>query len=181
MLKRAIGTRYARALFDLANKNGKLAEIEKDYPVIINMITENSDLKSFLFHPAIGNTEKKALLEKLLKNSVSDLFADFVNMLVDKNREPYIELIWEDFKILLMDHNKQETAKIYTPFELSPELKSSIAAGLSKSTGKKVEINEVVDSSLIGGIKVQIGDKVFDGSIKSSLAQLSEALHSAKV
>ncbi len=181
MLKRAIGSRYAKALFELAKDTNALAAAEKDLPQVAQAVEREPDLKSFLVHPAIGATEKKALLEKLFKGRISDTIFDFLCLLVDKNREEYVQIINEELQELILEHQGRQIMRIFTPFELSPELKQIVRDGLAKSTGKIVEIQEVVDPALIGGIKVQIGDKVFDGSLRSGLDNLRETLMAAKV
>ena len=181
MLKRAIGSRYAKALFELSRDTKALGAAEKDFPQVVRIIEDEPDMKSFMNHPAIVPSEKKALLEKLFKGKINTTLYDFLCLLVDKNREEYIPIINEEMQGMLLDYQGRQIMKVYTPFELSSEIKSMVISGLSKSTGKTVEIEEVVDPSLIGGIKVQIGDKVFDGSVKSGLEKLRDALMTSKV
>jgi F-type H+-transporting ATPase subunit delta len=181
MLKRAIGTRYARALFELARDTGKLAAIEKDLPSVARILDAEPELYRFLTHPAIRYDEKKSVVSKLLEGKIDELLFNFIYLLIDKKREAYLPIVSEEFDALAMDYHGRQTAKIFTAFGLSDEMRSQLAAGLSKMTGKKVEIEEEVDSSLIGGIKVMIGDKVYDGSVKSNLSDIREELMSAKV
>jgi F-type H+-transporting ATPase subunit delta len=181
MLKRSIGSRYAKALFELSRDTNALGAAEKDFPQVVRIIIDEPDMKSFLNHPAIVPAEKKSLLEKLFKGKIGDTLYDFLCLLVDKNREEYIPIINEEFQKMVLEHQGRQIMMVYTPFELSSEMKGFVIDGLAKSTGKKVEIEEVVDPSLIGGIRVQIGDKVFDGSVKSGLEKLREALLTSKV
>ena len=165
----------------LMRDGGTLAAAEKDVPEVVRIIEGDEDLKSFLSHPAIGKPEKKGVLDKLFEGKVSDAVFDFLNLLVDKKREEYLPIINEEFGRLLLEYQGRRTCKVSTAFELSDGIRKLIVDGLSKSTGKKIELEEIVDPSLIGGIKVQIGDKVFDGSLKSGLENMREALLSAKV
>ncbi|MFA6448637.1 MAG: F0F1 ATP synthase subunit delta [bacterium] len=181
MLKRAIGSRYAKALFELAKETNSLESAEKDFPQVVRVLETEPDFRSFMNHPAIVPSEKKSLLEKLFKGKIGDEIYDFLSLLVDKNREEYIPIINEELQGMLMEHQGRQIMKVYTPFEMTAETKAMLIEGLAKSTGKKVEIEEVVDPALIGGVKVQIGDKVFDGSVKSGLEKLREALMTSKV
>lgn len=181
MLKRSIGSRYSKALFELLKENNILDGAEKDMPEVVRVIDGDEELKSFLTHPAIGKQEKKDVLAKLFKGKVKDLVFDFLCLLVDKKREEYISIINEELGLLLLDYQGRQICRVSSAFDLSPEVKGLIIEGLSKSTGKKIELEETVDRELIGGIKVQIGDKVFDGSIKSGLENVREALLTAKV
>jgi len=181
MIKREIGTRYANALFALAREKDILDAVERDFPPALRLTVGNPELKAVLEHPAIGNGEKKNLIEPILKDRINETLFDFINLLIDKKRESYLGIIKEDFDELLREHRGMRIARVFTPFELSSGLRQTLIDGLSKSTGKTVEIEEVVDPSLIGGIRVQIGDKVFDGSIRSRLAQVRESLGRARI
>ncbi len=181
MLKRAIATRYATALFLLAEEKGILEDIERDFPGVADVYSSSEELTRFLTHPAIGPGEKKEVLEKLFEGKIHETLYDLVMMTVDKNREEYIPLIWEDFRRLLMEHRGQMRATIFSPFELSTELKQEVEIGLEKVTGKTILLEEKVDNSLIGGIRILIGDRVYDGSVVSTLEQLRETLMTAPV
>lgn len=181
MLKRSIGTRYAKALFELARDTDRLDAVEKDFPPLLRMIEEEPGLRRFLTHPAIGSGEKKEIAAKLLRGSVDNLLFDFINLIIDKKREVYLPIIGEEFNEFLMEYRAMRTAMIYTAFALSAEVKQALARGLSKMTGRTVEIVEEIEPALIGGIKVQIGDKVYDGSISDRLSHIREELLSAKV
>jgi len=181
MLKRAIATRYAKALFELGKDKGILEEIEADFPKVAAVIDGNEDAQSFLAHPAIGDEEKKKLIADLFKSKINDSLFDLLCLCVDKNREAYIGLIWQDFKTLLMEHRSQVTAIVYTPYELSPGLKKELEDRMSKSINKTVLLEEVVDKELIGGVRVKIGDRIYDGSVVSKIEQLREAMLSASV
>jgi F-type H+-transporting ATPase subunit delta len=80
-----------------------------------------------------------------------------------------------------MEHMGKQKATVFTPYELTPETRSAITAGLEKDAGRKIELEQVVDKTLIGGIKVQIGDMVYDGSVRSGLERMKEALGAARL
>ncbi len=176
MIKRAIATRYANALFALAEEKGILDDIEKDFPGVAEVIASSGELAAFLSHPAISPDDKKTLLADLFKGKVHEVLFDLLQLTVDKSREEYIPLIQEDFMALLMEHRRQVHAQVSSPFPLSDDVKKEIAERLAKALDKTVIIDEVIDESLIGGIKVQIGDRVYDGSITSKLDQLRDAM-----
>jgi len=181
LLKRSIATRYATALFELAKEKNILEAVEKDFPQVAQIVGTNHDLFRFLTHPAISNDEKKAMLSGILEGKIDDTLYDAICLAVDKGREAYIPMMWEEYRKLLMEHRKQAKAVVNTPYELSAELKKELTERLSKALGKSVILEEKVEKELIGGIKVQIGDRVYDGSIVSRLGQLRDAMLSARV
>ncbi|HOO55401.1 MAG TPA: F0F1 ATP synthase subunit delta [bacterium] len=181
MLKQAIATRYAQALFDLAREKDRLREVEQDFLKLIKLLEEQPELQQFLTHPVIVSSEKKKIIDSLFEGSTDELFVDFIGLIIDKNREEYLPLIKEDFDEMLRKDRGQEVAYISVPYELSETLKAQIASGLAGYTGKTVEIKEEVDPSLIAGIRVRIGDRVFDGSMKTRLEMIREDLMNSKV
>lgn len=181
MLKRAIATRYATALFLLAEEKGILEDIEKDFPKVSEVYGGSEDLTRFLTHPAIGSGEKKKVLAQLFEGRIHETLYDLVMMTADKDREEYIPLIWEDFRRLLMEHRGQQRATVFSPYALSTDLKQEIENGLAKVTGKTIILEEKVDDTIIGGIRILIGDRVYDGSVVSTLEQLKDTLMTAPV
>lgn len=181
MLKMAIATRYATALFDLASENNSLESVERDFPNVASMVEDREELKSFLLHPAISADEKKSVMAALLDGKIDGTLYDLVCMVIDKGREGYISLIHDEYRNLLMKKRGQVMAVVYTPFELSPELRQEIIDRVTAASGKIVLLREVIDTSLIGGVKIQIGDRVLDASIRSMLGQIRELMLSSRV
>lgn len=181
MLKRAIATRYATALFELAKEKNILEKVEKNFPEVTELVETHEDLRGFLNHPAIGADEKKKVVANLIEGKVDGTLFDLICMMIDKGREGYLSLVMDEYKKLLMEHRGQVKAVVYTPFELSEGLRKEIVDRVSAAMKKTVLLEEVKDESLIGGVKIQIGDRVLDASISNMLAQIRETLTSARV
>lgn len=181
MINRAVASRYARALFDAALEGGVVKEIESQFPSFVDFITASPDFRSFLNHPTIGNDNKKQAMEEMFKGKLNTLLLDFISLVIEKNREAYFELIWGKFHTLLMEHEGRAEARVFTPFPLSDDASAKLRKALEKVTGRKITIDEVEDKNLIGGVRVQVGDTVMDGSLRSRLEAAREHLLSAKV
>ena len=182
MLHRNIANRYANALFGLAKDNGQLETVEADFPRIAEFVRSNEDLRNFIEHPAIIGEEKKKIIRGLFKdNKVNELLYDFLCLTVDKRREAYIPMMCEGYLELLMQYRNRQEAEVETPFELSEDLQKALSAKLEKVTGKNVVLKQIIDTKLIGGIRVRMGDRVVDGSIVHRLSRMKEALQSARV
>jgi len=176
MLKGAVGSRYAEALYAIAERETAVEAIEQELVAVEALVRENRDLQKMLYHPRITSEDKKSLLSELLSGKVSEVTMEFMKLLVDRQREQFLSDIVEYYVSLANKARNVTEAKIASAVELTSEEKKDLAAMLDKITGKKVETSYIVDPSLIGGVVVRIGDRVIDGSIRTRLATLREHL-----
>jgi len=138
---------------------------------------QEKTLRLLLESPTFDMRKKTAILEDL--SSALDLSAGmrkFLGLLLVKDRLKYLNLIEGDFRGLADDLSGVLRATVTGAAELNAEQQQEIRAGLEKNTGKKVELELVIDPALIGGIKVAIGGKVYDGSLKTQLNRIEDTL-----
>jgi len=176
MLKGAVGSRYAEALYAIAEREKSVDAIEQELIAVDAVVRENRDLQKVLYHPRITSEDKKSVLSELLSGKVSQVTMEFLNLLVDRQREQFLSVIVEYYVNLANKARNITEARITSAIELTADEQKALAALLDKITGKKVETSFNVDPSLIGGVVVRIGDRVIDGSIRTRLATLREHL-----
>ena len=176
MLKGAVGSRYAEALYTIAEREKSVEVIEQELIAVDAVVRDNRDLQKVLYHPRITSKDKKSLLSELLSGKVSQVTLEFLNLLVDRQREQFLSVIVEYYINLANKARNITEAKVTSAVELTAKEQKEMAALLDKITGKKVETSFSVDPSLIGGVVVRIGDRVIDGSIRTRLATLREHL-----
>ncbi|KJS68508.1 MAG: ATP synthase F0F1 subunit delta [Peptococcaceae bacterium BICA1-7] len=176
MLKGAVGSRYAEALYTIAEREKSVEVIEQELIAVDAVVRDNRDLQKVLYHPRITSEDKKSLLSELLSGKVSQVTLEFLNLLVDRQREQFLSVIVEYYINLANKARNITEAKVTSAVELTAKEQKEMAALLDKITGKKVETSFSVDPSLIGGVVVRIGDRVIDGSIRTRLATLREHL-----
>lgn len=102
-------------------------------------------------------------------------------MIIDKRREAYIESIVEEYKELADISRNIAKADLITAQEVSEEEVNTLAQKLSASTGKTVHLKQTVDPSLIGGVKIRIGDQIIDGTVAKKLEMLKSQLLQVKI
>lgn len=176
MLRGAVGSRYAEALYSIAEANGTVDKVEEEIKAISELVNANKELQKILYHPRITAQDKKDLLKSILDGKVSDITANFLYLLVDRQREAFLGDIVEFFTDLANKARNIAQAEVSSAVELSKDEKKKLAEVLGKITGKKVQTIYSVDASLIGGVVIRIGDKVIDGSVRTRLANLREHL-----
>jgi F-type H+-transporting ATPase subunit delta len=101
--------------------------------------------------------------------------------LADRRREGIIADIYADFKSLADEARGVAEATVTTAFPLSDEEKEQLVQVFQPMIGKKIRITEKVDSDILGGVIVQVGDKLYDGSLKTKLIRFQERLKGTRV
>jgi F-type H+-transporting ATPase subunit delta len=176
MLRGAVGSRYAEALYEIARRDNSVDAVEKELQAVDAVIRENQDLRKILYHPRIVPEDKKSLLSELLSGKVSGVTMEFMKLLVDRRREQFLSDIVSYYINLANKARNVTEARVFSAVELTPEEKEELVKLLNRLTGKSVETGYTVDPALIGGVLVRIGDRVIDGSIRTRLSNLREHL-----
>lgn len=168
-----IARRYAKALFAVAQEDGKVEAIYEEISVFAEIIEnkDNKDLKSFLSNPVCQQADKKAVVVELLKKvNITGITANFLRLLVDKRRITGLSGIvsaYQEFMDVMLNKVRIEVLSAYV---MSDEQSARLKKQLEEFTGKNVELSvKDKDASLLGGIIVKIGDTVYDGSVKAQL------------
>lgn len=168
-----VGTRYAEAIYQLALEEKKVSEIHTTLQEVESLYRDNIDFKQFLTHPLIGREEKHELIGKIFGDEGS-IEQNILLYLIDKGRINEIKIIAHEFKALYYKDNNIIDVKATFAKELSPEQREKLQEKLKKSTGKTINLEVLLDPSLIGGGIIRIGDKVIDGSLRSQLENLGK-------
>ncbi len=176
MLKGAVGSRYAEALFEIAREQGKIDQLEEELRAVNQVVSGSRELQKVLYHPQIAPEEKKSILKSIFAERVSEITANFLYLLVDHKREAFLKDIVAYFTEMANRARNLAQAQIVSAVELTGEEKKQLNDVLEKISGKKIRAEYSVDSSLIGGVVVRIGDRVIDGSVRAKLANLREHL-----
>jgi F-type H+-transporting ATPase subunit delta len=141
------------------------------------LFAANPDIEAAFVDPAISHEQKKSIMGELVALcSCSELMGNFLLLLVDKNRVPFLRQIVQAFETLADEYSGILRPTITTAFELNDVQLSSIRGALERRSGKRVMPRVVVDDSLLGGVVVQIGDAVFDSSVRTQLNRIQDQL-----
>ena len=167
---------FVDALLDVAKKKGTFEQVEKDLDLVCNVITKFDNFRKILFHPSVTRDEKKKLIKKVFGEAVSDLTRNFLNLLVDRRNEGILEFIPEVYKGVVDEKKGVLKAKVQTVIPLTGERLNTLKKRLDKLTGKMVEIEAVQDSNILGGMVIQIGNRMVDGIVASRLKNLKTRL-----
>jgi F-type H+-transporting ATPase subunit delta len=175
-----VGGRYARALFDLANDEKKLGAVEADLKSIKAMYAQSKDLRVLLGSPAFGAADKaKGLAAIAAKAKFAPTTRKFLGLLAANGRANLLPSIITSFEALSAKARGVVSAQVTTAIALNPAQAKGVAAALRTALGQDPDIETHVDPSILGGIKVRVGSRLFDASLRSKLDSLKFALKRA--
>ena len=167
---------YAEALFRVA-KSGNMAAWS-DLVSEMAAVAALPDVKSFASNPKLPDAQIAETFLSLLKSNVTPEAKNFVAMLVENGRLTLLPEIGEQFHVLKNEDAGAADAEITSAFELTPAQVADLVATLERKFGRKLNPTVKVDNSLIGGVRVAVGDEVLDTSVRAKLQKMYVALAS---
>ena len=175
-----MGARYAQALFELAEQGGAIAAVESDLTGLDALRGESADFRRLLGSPAIGHEDKaRGLLAIADAAGVQPLTRRFLGLLGAKGRTAALPAVAAAFVRLAAAHRGAVAAEVVTAVPLSEAQASGVAAALRQALGKDPEISTRVDPSILGGLRVKVGSRLFDASLRTRLDHMKFALKRA--
>ncbi|AGX06580.1 MULTISPECIES: F0F1 ATP synthase subunit delta [Bacillaceae] len=171
-----VAKRYALALFQLANEHQLLGQMEEDLRIVKDVVNNNKGLDAVLKSPKLENDEKKGIIKTAFA-SVNPLVLNTLMLLIDRHREDQFSDLAEEFISLANDARGIAEAKVYSVRPLTEAESSELSAAFASRVGKtSLRIENIVDPGLLGGIKLRIGNRIFDGSMRGKLERLERQL-----
>ena len=167
-----VASRYAKSLIDLALENQSLEETKGDMALFVDTLKENPQLQAVVKNPIIPLRKKNAILKAIFGEKINRVSEAFLKIVVDKGRAEIIYGVAKEFLREYDSYKNIVTAKVVSAMELTVETKTEIINKVKAVTGGEVKLENSVDPTLIGGFILTVGDKQYDASISSSLAQL---------
>lgn len=172
MLNIQIASKYANAIFEIAQDNNNLQEVAEQLSLIQQNLFSLPDAVKFFQNPIIPQQAKKDLLYKAFNEDFSPIIINFLLLLVDKNRIGIFNDIFQIFTNLKNQALGIIVADVITAFPLSKQQESQLSKKLQAISGKNIILRKHIDISILGGIIVSIGDKRIDGSAAGRLRAL---------
>lgn len=175
-----VGARYAQALFDLAKDQGAISTVEADLKSLKAMRADSADLRALLASPAFTAEDKaKGLAAIADKAKFNATTKKFLGLISANRRADALPAMIAAFEKLSADYRGVVSAEVISALPLSAAQTKGVAAALRTALGKDPEIETRVDPSLLGGVKVRVGSRLFDASLRSKLDSLKFALKRA--
>jgi F-type H+-transporting ATPase subunit delta len=177
MKEEILASRYARALLNSAKDCNAIDKMDAQLKLFLDLLKKSPQLNLALSHPAISFEDKKSFLDEIFKQTeFLPEFKNFIYLLVRKKRFYLLRIIDEIFSQRVLFLEKRLPVSVYLPQSLSEANKKLLLKKLSEKFNKKIDLYLHIDPALIGGLKLEIGQKFFDASIKKNLELLVSQL-----
>jgi F-type H+-transporting ATPase subunit delta len=176
-MAKLVSKTYGDALFELALETDKLDVMLDEVKSISEALRENEDMTRLMNHPKIVKEDKIAFIEEIFKGRVSDELVGLMRMIVEKDHYNEMDAVFTYFIDQVKEYRNIGTAYVTSAVELSEAQKAAVEKRLLETTKYvQFEMHFEVDSALIGGMVIRIGDRVVDSSIRSKLYDLTREL-----
>ena len=168
-------SRYAQALFSLKRDSDKVEEAQKEIKELIKVIKDNPDFLTLLNAPYIDKEERIKIVDKVF-TSVDEDIKNLIKIVIENNRALYLLQIFEDFNSLANEYRGVKEGLVYSAMPISDKEIEKITKTISEIEKCPIELKNIIDPSLIGGVKVVINDHIYDGTIKHHIENMKLTL-----
>ena len=181
MTNETIARNYAGTLFDLAQRHEGLEAFAEGMDAVVALLDQNPSFKVFLETPRISDQEKKELLKKVFGSHLPRALLNFLQAVVDKRRQRLLGDMGQEFHALLDEHLGRAHVMVTVARELDQDTLDQLSAKLSAFLGKEAIPHVRIRPGILGGVHLQTGDTVFDGTLRRRIKQLRRQMVSAEL
>ncbi len=177
MANAPVAGRYAQALFELGIDSDQVEDLGDALASLSRIFEESAELRSVLLNPAIQLSERRDVIDAVAKKARwPQLFRNFVMLLLDKDRLRHIKEISNAYAVKMDDRLGRARARVTSAVELGDTELQTLKKRLGEITGKDIVVSTEVDEALIGGVIARVGGTIYDGSVRTQLQRMKEAI-----
>jgi F-type H+-transporting ATPase subunit delta len=175
--ERRLATVYAEALLDVADQRGQADEIGQELETIVReVLAQSPEVERTFASPVVRRTVKEKLIADAFQGKVSDLMFNFLHVLNSKDRLSLVRHVAAAYRDLLDQRAKRLRVKVRSAVPLSESQSERLRQEIAQATGLEPVIAARIDPELLGGMIVQIGDRVFDSSVRTRIETIRNQL-----
>lgn len=173
----AVALRYAEALYELASEQSKTERVLEDLAKLKQAFESDRERFARLLHPRVERKEKDELLVQHFLKDLDPLVGNTARLLVRRHRE---DLLPDFFRCYLQVHEERSgvvRVEVETAAPIDESARASLASRVSEALdGAQVELETRVDPALLGGMRIEIGSRLYDGSVRRRLERIERGL-----
>ena len=175
MRSQEIARRYATALYQVAVEDAAVAEIEDELEALARGTSDGADVRRFLAHPLVPRDAKAAFLSEAFPE-ISSRMKSFLELLIHNRRETYLDLIYDEFVRIRTSGEGRIQVTVTAAQALSSEDRDRVKERLEIAWKCPVQLEEVIDTHMLGGARIEAAGHVLDGTIRARLSELRKQL-----
>jgi F-type H+-transporting ATPase subunit delta len=169
--------RYASALFDLARESNAIDSVQQSLSALRAGLIESADLKALVESPVVSRADAaRAVAAVAEAMKLDSLTGKFLGVLAENRRLADLGGMIDAFDAIVAAHRGEVTAKVTSAHPLTAEQLDALAANLKTRVGRDVQVATTVDPAILGGLVVQLGSQLIDGSIRTRLNSFAQAM-----
>lgn len=168
--------RYALALYEVAEKKGKVEEYISDLKEICEFIDNDKSFQEAIDHPKVSTLKKKEVFTKLFKGQIDEELLSFLLILIEKGRIHYLKQKLNEMEKIHLEKTNTILANVKTAVPITDEQLNALKAKLENQYKKNIIIEAEVDKNILGGVFVKVGNNVIDGTVKSKLREMKDIM-----
>ena len=173
----AAARRYAKALMELARRDGMVAQIGEQLQQHQALLQANVPLQRVLENPSIDSQAKMSLLTTILaRTRPVPLLRNFLLLLVEKDRLRQLDAICMHYERMANEALHRIVAQVTTAVALDAQQRQAVTQKIAAATQKEVVLEAAVDPAILGGLVVRVDNVIVDGSVRGQLARMHKAL-----
>ena len=173
----AAARRYAKALMDLARRDGIIADIGAQLQQHQALLQANMQLQKVLENPSVDIQVKTGIMTTIFERTQpAPLLRNFLLLLIHKGRLPQLDAICTHYARMAGDELRRVVAQVTTAVEMNAQQRQAVTQKIAAATQKDVQLEAHVDPALIGGLVVRVNNVIVDGSVRGQLARMRKAL-----
>ena len=169
---------YARALFEVAKEHDVLDRVHDELGEFAEALSDDRTLQVFLFSPYFSSEEKRDGVKKIVSDA-DERFVNFLELLAERHRMPALFRVKREFDALWAEEHKLLPVTVTSAIQLDESLVDEIGKRIEEQTDREVELSSNVDPEVLGGLRVQVGNMVLDGTVRNRLERLRKQVAKA--
>ncbi|MFC1527616.1 ATP synthase F1 subunit delta [Candidatus Neomarinimicrobiota bacterium] len=168
--------KYADALLTISRELNCIPETGNSLRIIVHLVKQEQTFRAFFYTHRINPVEKVNVLKSVMGDMINLVVIEFFALLAERNENQMFMSVATVYAKLQKDSLNQIDVTAYSIDEIEKGTISSIIQSIEKSTGKKVELKTESDKELLGGLKLRVGNTIFDGTIANQMAKMKKVL-----
>lgn len=176
MPSEVLAGRYAEALANAIADDMVLDQVNAELQAIAEIIRDNPQFQTFLEGPNVRDEDKHDLVRKTFEGKIADICLDYLKLLIDKHRVDHLSASAAAFQKLVETRRNQLRVQITTAFTMPVDMADRLKRALDSATGMDCVLEPRVDSRIIAGVVVKLGDRIIDGSVRNALDEMRDKL-----